>query len=91
MILRIVKMSSIATMLTMLRMGEMMDTVSNESYLSPGEVARHYGVSTGTILRWARTGRLEGLRVVTLPSGQHRYVRSATGGSSEETPVGSGW
>lgn len=73
-------MSSLRNMLTILRMGRMVKAVDHQEgdHLRPAEVARHYGVTTDTVLRWARAGRLKGLRVVTLPSGQHRYVKEAT-------------
>lgn len=43
-----------------------------DDYLTPGEAARTFGVTTTTLLRWFRLGRIQ---AVTLPSGQHRYRR----------------
>jgi excisionase family DNA binding protein len=70
-------MSRLSNMLTMSRMGDTVEPV-NQEHLRPAEVARYYNVSTGTILRWARAGRLKEWRLVTLPSGQHRYVKETT-------------
>jgi excisionase family DNA binding protein len=70
-------MSRLSNMLTMSRMGDTVEAV-NQEHLRPAEVARYYNVSTGTILRWARAGRLKEWRLVTLPSGQHRYVKETT-------------
>jgi len=44
----------------------------SEDYLTPAETARIFGVTTTTLLRWVRAGRLQ---AITLPSGQHRYRR----------------
>jgi len=43
-----------------------------EDYLTPAQAARIFGVSTTTLLRWFRSGRI---KAITLPSGQHRYRR----------------
>ena len=42
--------------------------------LTPREVGEHLGVSTSTVLRWTREGKLPGFR---LPSGQIRYSEDA--------------
>jgi excisionase family DNA binding protein len=76
-ILKMAKMSSMSNMLTMLRMDDTVEAV-NQEHLRPAEVARYYNVSTSTILRWARAGRLKEWRLVTLPSGQHRYIKETT-------------
>ncbi|MEV7008782.1 BldC family transcriptional regulator [Streptosporangium sp. NPDC051022] len=45
-------------------------TGATERLLTPGEVARLFGVDPKTVNRWARTGRITSVRT---PSGQHRY------------------
>jgi excisionase family DNA binding protein len=70
-------MSRLFNMLTIAKMGDTVEAV-NQEHLRPAEVARYYNVSTSTILRWARAGRLKEWRLVTLPSGQHRYIKETT-------------
>lgn len=45
---------------------------SGESLLTPGEVARLFGVDPKTVSRWADAGRLEALRTL----GGHRRYRA---------------
>lgn len=42
---------------------------AHEKTISTAEAARHFGVSTRTLLRWIEAGQIS---VVTLPSGRHR-------------------
>ncbi|MFD0884461.1 BldC family transcriptional regulator [Streptosporangium algeriense] len=43
---------------------------TTERLLTPGEVARLFGVDPKTVNRWALTGRIPSVRT---PSGQRRY------------------
>ncbi|MEV4098146.1 BldC family transcriptional regulator [Streptosporangium saharense] len=43
---------------------------ATERLLTPGEVARIFGVDPKTVNRWALTGRIPSIRT---PSGQRRY------------------
>ncbi|MEV8636156.1 BldC family transcriptional regulator [Streptosporangium sp. NPDC051023] len=45
-------------------------TGTTERLLTPGEVARLFGVDPKTVNRWAQTGRIASIRT---PSGQRRY------------------
>ncbi|MFD0883582.1 BldC family transcriptional regulator [Streptosporangium algeriense] len=46
------------------------ETGAAERLLTPGEVARIFGVDPKTVNRWALTGRIPSVRT---PSGQRRY------------------
>ncbi|MFD0889710.1 BldC family transcriptional regulator [Streptosporangium algeriense] len=46
---------------------------TTERLLTPGEVARIFGVDPKTVNRWALTGRMPSVRT---PSGQRRYRQS---------------
>jgi excisionase family DNA binding protein len=45
-------------------------TPVDDRVLTPGEVAGRFGVTTATLARWARTGKLPAIRT---PGGQRRY------------------
>jgi excisionase family DNA binding protein len=65
-------MANMSSTLTTLILCGFVVLVNNQSedYLTPAEAARIFGVTTTTLLRWVRSGRLQAVR---LPSGQHRY------------------
>ncbi|WP_395111281.1 helix-turn-helix domain-containing protein [Actinomadura sp. SCN-SB] len=45
-------------------------SAERETLLTPGEVAKMFGVSTTTVTRWARAGRAPSLLT---PGGQRRF------------------
>lgn len=45
----------------------------HDEYMTPGEVARLFGVDPKTVTRWAAAGKLSALRTL----GGHRRYRSA--------------
>lgn len=47
--------------------------MDQDELVSVGEVARYLGVSTDTVRRWARTGRIS---CIVLPSGHRRFRRA---------------
>ncbi len=49
------------------------NTRQEEELLTPGEVARLFGVDPKTVTRWAQAGKLEALRTL----GGHRRYRAA--------------
>jgi excisionase family DNA binding protein len=49
-----------------------MQTIAPDRYLSPAQVADHFGVTVQTIKRWLRDGDLEGVRLGT---GRQRHIR----------------
>ncbi|MEU1736449.1 BldC family transcriptional regulator [Streptosporangium sp. NPDC020145] len=49
------------------------ETGVTDRLLTPGEVARIFGVDPKTVNRWALTGRISSVRT---PSGQRRYLES---------------
>lgn len=44
-----------------------------DELLSPGEVARIFGVNSKTVSRWVKRGQLPAIRT---PGGHHRFRRS---------------
>lgn len=47
---------------------------NQEEYLMPGQIARKYGVSTKTVTRWAKAGKLPHIRTI---GGHRRYSAKA--------------
>jgi excisionase family DNA binding protein len=62
-----------------------MDTASNPEWLTVGEVARHFRVSTRTVTRWALSGQLRMRRVG--PTGRLIRIHSSELNSEHDLPA----